>query len=109
MEFDDEITILEPVYSDKLEAACDDAYKRCKAANKDYIDLDTLIYCILKNKKPASRCTPKGVRQMRTVRILLCERSDVLHSRFHKRRAALGKIEKVKLLTKKHDCASFVY
>ena len=53
-EFDGEVTILEPVYSDKLEEACDEAFERCKAANKDYIDLDTLIYCILQNKESSA-------------------------------------------------------
>jgi len=50
----EEIEMLEPVYSDKLELACDEALKRCKAANKDYIDLDTLIYCILQNKETSA-------------------------------------------------------
>jgi len=54
IEYADEVTILEPVYSDKLEEACDDALKRCKAANKDYIDLDTVIYCILQNKESSA-------------------------------------------------------
>lgn len=54
MSFDEEITILEPVYSDKLEEACDDAWIRCKAANKDFIDLDTVIYCILQNEETSA-------------------------------------------------------
>lgn len=54
MEFQDEITILEPSHSDKLDAACEEAYMRCKAVNKDYIDLDTLIYCILQNKESSA-------------------------------------------------------
>ena len=49
-----EPVMLEPNYSDKLEAACDDALMRCKAANKDYIDLDTVVYCILQNKETSA-------------------------------------------------------
>lgn len=61
MEFDEEITILEPAYSDKLEAACDEALRRCNAANKDYIDLDSLIYCILQNKEGSAYRFISGV------------------------------------------------
>lgn len=43
-----------PVYSDKLEAALDEAYLRCKAMNYDYIDLDVIIYCILQNKNTSA-------------------------------------------------------
>jgi len=49
-----EVIMLAPNYSDKLEMACDEAYLRCKAAKKDYIDLDTLIYCILQNKESSA-------------------------------------------------------
>lgn len=43
-----------PVYSDKLEAALDEAYIRCKAMNYDYINLDVIIYCILQNKETSA-------------------------------------------------------
>lgn len=51
---DDEIEILETEYSDKLEAACDMAYATCIAMDKDYIELDVLIYCILTNKNTSA-------------------------------------------------------
>jgi len=51
---DYEVLMLENQYSDKLELACDEALKRCNAAGKDYIDLDTLIYCILNNKESSA-------------------------------------------------------
>ena len=43
-----------PVYSDKLEQACDDAYSRCKTMNKDYMDLDVLTYCILQDQNTSA-------------------------------------------------------
>ncbi len=49
-----EVDILEPVYSDKLELACDEAFILSRAANKDYIDLDTLVYSILQNKETSA-------------------------------------------------------
>jgi len=45
-----QLEAMEPNYSDKLEAALDEAYFRCKAMKYDYIDLDVIIYCILKNE-----------------------------------------------------------
>lgn len=56
-----EVTMLSPNYSDKLELACDEALKRCQAANKDYIDLDTVIYCILQNKETSAYRYMAGV------------------------------------------------
>ena len=46
--------IMDPVYSDKLEIACDDAFIRCKAMKRDYIDLDVIVYCILQNKETSA-------------------------------------------------------
>ncbi len=49
LEFERE-EILEPQYSDKLEAAFDKALSISKTMGKDYIELDYIIYCILENK-----------------------------------------------------------
>lgn len=53
-EYDGEIQILEPHYSDKLEEACDMAYKICRQMERDYIDIDTITYCILQNKETSA-------------------------------------------------------
>ena len=45
---------MNPVYSDKLELACDDAFIRCKAMKLDYINLDVIVYCILQNKETSA-------------------------------------------------------
>ena len=47
---EDGLEVMTPSYSDKLELACDEAYLMCKSMDLDYIDLDVIIYCILKNK-----------------------------------------------------------
>ena len=51
---DYESEIIVPIYSDKLEKACDDAYLRCKAMNMDHIDLDVLVYSILIDKETSA-------------------------------------------------------
>lgn len=56
-----ELEAMVPVYSDKLEAALDEAYLRCRAMNFDYIDLDVLIYCILQNEDTSAYKFAKGV------------------------------------------------
>lgn len=52
--YEGETQILEPHYSDKLEEACDMAYKICKQMGRDYIDIDTITYCILQNKETSA-------------------------------------------------------
>lgn len=49
-ELDAPYEAMEPAYSDKLEAALDKAYFRCKSMGYDYINLDVIIYTILENK-----------------------------------------------------------
>lgn len=51
---DGEIRILEPHYSDKLEEACELAYKISRQMKRDYIDIDTITYCILQNKETSA-------------------------------------------------------
>ncbi len=46
--------IIELLYSDKLEMALEDASKTCRAMGLDYIDLNVLLYCILKNKESSA-------------------------------------------------------
>lgn len=41
---------LEVVYSDKLQAICEDAATRCLLGKQDYLDIDNLTYSILKNE-----------------------------------------------------------
>ena len=55
--------LLVPAYSDKLELACDEAYLRCKVMKQDYIDLDTIIYCILQNKETSAYKFAKGISE----------------------------------------------
>lgn len=52
--YEGETQILEPHYSDKLEEACDRAYKICRQMGRDYIDIDTITYCILQNKETSA-------------------------------------------------------
>ena len=51
---DDEMDILMPVYSDKLEASLDEAYLRCKAMGLDYLTLDVIIYSLLQNEESSA-------------------------------------------------------
>lgn len=53
-DLDSSAEIMETVYSDKLELACEDAYLRCKAMKLDYLDLDVIIYSILQNKETSA-------------------------------------------------------
>ena len=53
-DYDGAVDLIVPVYSDKLEKACDDAFTRCKAMKLDYINLDVLIYCILQDKETSA-------------------------------------------------------
>ena len=55
-EYDDDNTmeIMEPCYSDKLEAACEEAYRISQAMKRDVLDLDTIIYCILKHEETSA-------------------------------------------------------
>ena len=51
---DDDMEILVPQYSDKLEQALDDAYLRCKAMGLDYLTLDVIIYSLLQNEESSA-------------------------------------------------------
>lgn len=52
---DESVTeLMVPVYSDKLEYACMQAYNKCKAMNLNYITLDAIVYCILQNKETSA-------------------------------------------------------
>lgn len=51
---DNEIDIMVPLYSDKLEQALDEAYLRCKAMGMDYISLDVAVYSLLQNKESSA-------------------------------------------------------
>lgn len=52
---EDEIPeIMVPQYSDKLEQACDDAWKICSASGMDYITLDAIVYSVLKYKETSA-------------------------------------------------------
>lgn len=52
-----------PVYSDKLEDACDEAFLRCKAMKLDYIDLDVIVYSILQNKDTSAYKFIEGIAE----------------------------------------------
>lgn len=54
-EYDDgEVRIIQPNYSDKLEVACDMAWQISKQMKRDYIDIDTITYCILQNQNTSA-------------------------------------------------------
>lgn len=46
--------LMVPVYSDKLEFACEQAHLICRAMKLDYITLDTIVYCILQNEETSA-------------------------------------------------------
>ena len=52
--YEDQMELMKPNYSDKLEMACDKALEISNAMGKDYIDLDVLLYCILQNKETSA-------------------------------------------------------
>ena len=57
MGFDQDDGVMElmvPVYSDKLEYACNKAYNMCRAMKLDCITLDAIVYCILQNKETSA-------------------------------------------------------
>ena len=51
---DEEIDILVPAYSDKLEQALDEAYLTCKAMGMDYLSLDVVVYSLLQNEETSA-------------------------------------------------------
>lgn len=62
-EEEDAMEILVPLYSDKLEQACDDAYFRCKSMGMDYISLDVIIYSLLQNTETSAYKFMHGIMQ----------------------------------------------
>ena len=48
------IELMVPVYSDKLEFACEQANLICRAMKLSYITLDSIVYCILQNKETSA-------------------------------------------------------
>lgn len=57
------IEAMVPLYSDKLEDACEEAYLKCKAMKLDYIDLDVIVYCILQNRETSAYKFVSGIVQ----------------------------------------------
>lgn len=53
-DYNGEVRRIEPNYSDKLEEACDLAYKISRQMGRDYIDIDTITYCILQNQETSA-------------------------------------------------------
>lgn len=51
---DDVAELMVPVYSDKLEYACQQAYIKCRAMKMNFITLDAIVYCILQNKETSA-------------------------------------------------------
>ena len=50
----EDMALMEPMYSDKLDQACEEAYLRCQVMKLDYMDLDVIVYSILQNKETSA-------------------------------------------------------